>query len=68
MERPLDGAISDADYLDGDWIFDPLRASIRPRTLTLNDFAPSTISMRTIRDEIGIIRVLDGPRNRIALS
>jgi len=55
-------------YLDGDWIFAPSRASMRPRILTLNDFAPSTNSTRTIRDGVGTIRVLDGPGNRIALS
>jgi hypothetical protein len=57
-----------AAYLDGDWIFDPSRASMRPRILTLNDFAPSTNSTRTIRDGVGTIRVLDGPGNRIALA
>jgi hypothetical protein len=55
-------------YLDGDWIFAPSRASMRPRILTLNDFAPSTNSTRTIRDGVGTIRVLDGPGNRMALS
>ena len=55
-------------YLDGDWIFDPSRPSMRPRILILNDFAPSTNSTRTIRDGVGTIRLLDGPGNRIALS
>ena len=55
-------------YLDGDWIFDPSRPSMRPRILIFDDFAPSTNSMRTIRDGVGTIRLLDGPGNRIALS
>ena len=62
--RPSDSA----NYLDGDWIFDPSIASMRPRILTLNDLAPSTNSIRTVRDEVGTIRVLDGPGNRITLS
>jgi hypothetical protein len=53
------------DYLDGGSIFDPSRPSIRPRILTRNDFAPSTNSMRTVRDEVGTTRVLDGPGKRI---
>src|SRR5215831_18898838 len=57
------------DHLDGGSIFDPSRPSIRPRILTWNDFAPSTNSMRTVRDEvIGTTRVLDGPGKRIGLS
>src|SRR6516225_54728 len=56
------------DHLDGGSIFDPSRPSIRPRILTRNDFAPSTNSMRTVRDEVGTTRVLDGPGKRIGLS
>ena len=43
-------------------------SEIRPRILTRNDFAPSTNSMRTVRDEVGTTRVLDGPGKRIGLS
>src|SRR5206468_6648492 len=56
------------DHLDGGSIFDPSRPSMRPRILTRNDFAPSTNSMRTVRDEVGTTRVLDGPGKRIGLS
>jgi hypothetical protein len=65
-----DSATSDTtkDHLDGGSIFDPSRPSIRPRILTRNDFAPSTNSMRTVRDELGTTRVLDGPGKRIGLS
>jgi len=50
----------DTHHLDGGSMFDPSRLSICP-ILTWNDFAPSTNSMRTVRDEVGITRVLDGP-------
>ena len=53
-------------FVEEGWILDPLRASIRPTTLILNDLAPSTNSTRTVREKIGIARVLDGPGNRTA--
>src|SRR5262245_11509834 len=59
---------ADTHHLDGGSIFDPSRPSICPRILTWNDFAPSTNSMRTVRDEVGTTRVLDGPGKRIGLS
>jgi len=65
---PLTGYSGKAPHLDGGSIFDPSRPSICPRILTWNDFAPSTNSMRTVRDEVGTTRVLDGPGKRIGLS
>src|SRR5262245_9746938 len=59
---------ADTHHLDGGSIFDPSRPSICPMILTWKDFAPSTNSTRTVRDEVGTTRVLDGPGKRIGLS